>query len=97
MAFGGAGHQQRRRVIWARQGNVHWEGWWLREHGPSRDHIPGFDEHIGFANFDLERNGFGLIERGPRDELTVVVRPASASAIRQILQDHGFELEGDVV
>jgi hypothetical protein len=88
------------RVVWARQGSVRWEEWWLEDHGPSRSHIPGLDEHLSFVNFDLTHNGLNPVTKAATGELQIDITEGhqviSALALaRDILQDHGFELESN--
>jgi hypothetical protein len=47
---------------WSRQGKVWWHENWLRVHGPVRSKIPGLDDHIGFANYDLGVNDLPRIQ-----------------------------------
>jgi hypothetical protein len=47
---------------WERQGKLWWGEGWLEQHGPVRERIPGFSDHISFANYDLEKNGLPLIQ-----------------------------------
>jgi len=56
-------------LVWVQQGQVKWEEWHVRTKGYARTHIPGMDEHIGFANFDLENHHLQPIEELPNGEL----------------------------
>lgn len=51
------------QLQWVRQGKVAWRKDWVATYGAARSHIPSLDQHIGFANFDLERNGLPTIEK----------------------------------
>jgi hypothetical protein len=83
------------RIVWARQGTVQWEEWWVRQHGPSRSHVPSMEEHVGFANFDLERNGLPRILRGSNGDFYLdLPNDLHASGAKRVIEYHGFELEG---
>jgi hypothetical protein len=49
-------------LAWERQGKVHWTEDWVRQHGPIRQRIPGLEDHISFANFDLKQNDLPQIQ-----------------------------------
>ena len=49
-------------LAWEKQGKVHWDEEWIKQNGPVRQRIPGLDDHISFANFDLKNNGLPLIQ-----------------------------------
>ncbi len=48
---------------WERQGKIWWNKEWLDEHGPVRQRIPDFDDHVSFANHDLKLNTLPLIQQ----------------------------------
>jgi hypothetical protein len=84
-------------VTWARQGTVRWEKWWLDERGPWRTHIPGFEEHVGFANFDLGRNGLPELRVTANGALAIDLDSQhQLNELREnaaeILNWHGFKL-----
>lgn len=86
---------RRLNLEWVRQGNVRWRDWWVRQHGYTRSHIPGLEEHIGFANFDLAHNGVPGISVGSRGELYIDHDPDSTSTalILAVVREHGFDLK----
>lgn len=47
---------------WQRQGRIWWNQHWLESHGPTRERIPGFDDHVSFANYDLRLNSLPQIQ-----------------------------------
>lgn len=49
-------------LSWTSQGKIWWSEDWLRIHGPVRERIPGFDDHVSFANFDLRQNKLPQVE-----------------------------------
>lgn len=49
-------------LSWTNQGKIWWNEDWLNIHGPVRERIPGFDDHVSFANFDLRQNKLPQIE-----------------------------------
>lgn len=49
-------------LSWTSHGKIWWSVDWLRVHGPVRERIPGFDDHVSFANFDLRQNKLPQIE-----------------------------------
>jgi len=79
-------------VIWVKQGKKQWEDWWVQRHGQRLEQMPGLKDHIGFANYDLQQNGFArltVMESG------LELRDVSPSLIPkavQILRYHGFEV-----
>jgi hypothetical protein len=90
---------------WVQQGTVHWEQWWLDRAGPTRSHIPGLDDHLGFLNFDLgvvsgvyrwsaERDGMSLMLCL---ESSVAIDPDDqlglVGSLSATLKRHGFSLE----
>jgi hypothetical protein len=44
-------------LAWRRQGKLWWNEEWIQANGPVRQRIPGLEDHISFANFDLRQNG----------------------------------------
>lgn len=84
-------------VVWKRQGSVRWERDWVEAHGQSRSHIPGLEEHMSFANFDLNQAGYNKIYRDAKGALKIelpdyFISIGPRSAVQQILANHGFEL-----
>lgn len=81
------------RVRWARQGQLKWGEGWLKTYGPTRTRIPDYEDHIKFANFDLEHNGLPVL-REDEQGLTIddSLTPERRSVLLQILSYHGFEL-----
>ena len=63
------------KLKWERQGKVAWRADWVSTYGPTRHHIPGLDEHIGFANFDLETNSLPTIAKGSDGQPYVIAIP----------------------
>lgn len=50
-------------LAWEHQGKIWWNDDWLKRYGPVRSRIPGFDDHVSFANFDLGQNALPLIRQ----------------------------------
>src|SRR6476646_1876136 len=71
----------RLRVIWERQGEVRWESDWTGRYGHTRSHVPGLDEHLGFANYDLKRNGLPEIQKSPEGDLLIEFDPIAVSGL----------------
>jgi len=77
--------QHRSSWKWIRQGKVAWRRDWVDKYGPSRTHIPGLYEHIGYANFDLKRNNLPTIAKDDAGELYVMaIRPLTEAEMVQI-------------
>lgn len=82
-------------VVWKRQGNVTWEAGFERE----RSHIPGRDEHLSFANYDLKDSGLPGISVDPSGSLFMELPVLFAHdnkvrfKIASILNEHGFEIQ----
>jgi hypothetical protein len=73
------------KLKWVRQGKVAWRRDHYDKYGPTRTHIPGLDEHIGYANFDLQRNNLPTIARDSADVLYVMaIRPLTEAEMAQI-------------
>ncbi len=82
------------QVVWVRQGEVNWELPWVRIFGYKRFRKPEFEDHIGFANFDLKRAGFPIIvEKGDVLEIPNV-SPGQIESVKSIISFHGFEISG---
>jgi hypothetical protein len=56
---------------WHRQGKIDWNSDWVDRYGPTRSSIPGLDEHVSFANYDLRLNRLPEIETAPEGRLFV--------------------------
>jgi hypothetical protein len=70
---------------WVRQGKAAWRRDWVDQYGPSRTHIPGLDEHIAFANYDLELNGLPRITKDASGEPYVMaIRPLTEAEMSQV-------------
>ena len=68
-------------VYWAKQGKVKWSDDWVDARGYSRSHIPGLDEHLGFANYDLRLNGLPEIQRNREGRLYLNVDLVAVSGL----------------
>jgi len=68
-------------VYWANQGKVHWNDDWVESRGYARSHIPGLDEHIGFANYDLRMNRLPEIQRNRAGRLYLDVDLVAVSGL----------------
>lgn len=81
-------------VAWKRQGTVTWEPGFEQ----TRSRIPGLDDHIGFANYDLRYGGLPEIHKDPSGDLFIdlPIGLAHDNSMRRkivsILSEHGFEL-----
>lgn len=92
-------------LSWTSQGKIWWNENWLRVHGPVRERIPGFDDHVSFANFDLRLNKLPRIELASEgrpfvrclapmseDQLSGVAKKAAlVHTAPQRLDDQGYE------
>jgi len=73
------------RLRWVGQGKVAWRRDWVGKYGPTRTHIPNMDEHIGFANYDLQKNQLLTISKDEGGSpFIVTIRPMTESEIRQV-------------
>jgi len=78
------------KLIWKRSGNIDWEEWWVRQHGYTRTKEPSPMDHVGFANFDLERNSCPKITL-QNGQLTIVDVPEDKfDKVKSIIEYHGF-------
>jgi hypothetical protein len=68
-------------IYWAKQGKVNWESDWVADRGYARSHIPGLDEHVGFANHDLQINGLPVIQKDESNRLYLDVDLVSLSGL----------------
>jgi hypothetical protein len=68
-------------IYWAKQGRVNWETDWVTVRGYSRSHIPGLEEHVGFANHDLRINGLPTIQSDDSGRMYLDVDLASVSGL----------------
>jgi hypothetical protein len=75
-------------LAWKRQGKVWWNDDWIEAHGPIRQRIPGLDDHISFANYDLKLNGLPQIGTTAEGRPFVMcVPPPSKSELEQVFED----------
>lgn len=73
-------------LSWRRQGKVWWEESWVQQYGPVRQRIPGLDDHIGFANYDLRLNSLPQIQKNSQGRPYVICFPAmDKSELAEIL------------
>ena len=79
-------------VDWVKQGAIHWEDWWVKDHGYALDRIPGLKDHISFANYDLERNGCPIITLNGKQLELKDVPDDKIMVVYQILDYHGFKV-----
>lgn len=77
-------------IRWEHDGAIKWQPWWVARHGHTRERIPGEDDHIGFANFDLSNNGCPRISRVGGSLVVQGAREESLDLIRQVMEYHGF-------
>jgi hypothetical protein len=76
------------RLQWVRQGKVAWREDWVGRYGASRTHIPTLDEHIGFANFDLQRNDLPtMVKDAAGDPYVMAIRPYTEAELVEIRLD----------
>lgn len=78
-------------LSWTSQGKIWWNEDWLRLHGPVRERIPGFDDHISFANFDLRHNKLPQIELAADGRPFVrCLAPVSEAELKEISRKAAF-------
>jgi hypothetical protein len=80
------------KIIWARQGNAKLENWWVEQHGSPTAPKSGLEDHISFANFDLQQSGCPRIMRTGTGLQLLGVRSSRVQTAMQILNYHGFEV-----
>ena len=81
------------QVEWVREGEVMWSQGWVERNGQTRSHIPGLDDHISFANYDLQRKGYPSVEKTTDGSLVIDVTPLTdRGVLSEIIGYHGFVL-----
>ncbi|MEU9978913.1 hypothetical protein [Streptomyces sp. NPDC051014] len=74
-------------------GSIHWEDWWVRRHGRTRQNIPSFDDYLGFIDFDLAHNGLPRLSQDGERVVLKRVPLARVAAVRHIVEYHGFRAD----
>ena len=77
------------RLRWISQGQADWAGWWVARYGRTKSHTPTEEEHVSFANFDLEQAGLPRINTNGRIRAISLAGDELPRATR-ILEKHGF-------
>jgi hypothetical protein len=75
--------------MWEQQGTPRWEQWWVERRGYTRSREPTREDHIKFANFDLEQHGLPLIEVTD-DRLFINAPDGDHVMIGVLIRQHGF-------
>jgi hypothetical protein len=76
------------KLRWVRQGKVTWRRDWVGAYGPSRSEIPGLDQHVGFANYDLHHNDLPTIQKDAAGQLFVMaIRPLTEAEMIEVYRE----------
>jgi hypothetical protein len=79
-------------LAWVKQGTIHWEEWWVKRHGETLKKVPGLQNHVSFANYDLNRSGCPPVVLED-DKLEIHNVPLSKlDVVQQIIEYHGFQI-----
>jgi hypothetical protein len=77
------------RLRWVSQGQTDWTGWWVARYGQTKSHTPTEEEHVSFANFDLEQAGMPRIHNNGRIR-AISLSGSELPRATRILEKHGF-------
>lgn len=77
-------------ITWASDGSIHWEDWWVQRHGHIRTRQPGEKEHVGFANYDLQKNGLPKLAPTDDGNYVIVADQVDYADVKHLLEYHGF-------
>lgn len=102
-------YTQRLSVTWEKQGQVRWNDDWIEARGYTRSHVPNLDDHLGFVNYDLNRQGLPSVRREggglvidvdlvrvsglPANAGPLILHSRAVARIQPILEYHGFRLK----
>jgi hypothetical protein len=78
------------RAVWVNGGNVRWEQWWVQSQGYSRTREPGESDHVGFANYDLQRSGVMKLQPHKDGGHFLEIASFQYALAKRILEYHGF-------
>ena len=85
-------HFRSMTITWERDGNIEWEEWWVQNHGHNRSKLPGLNDHIGYANYDLAANNCPKITTISGKLVVSHIPIISLQVVEEILHYHGFRI-----
>lgn len=79
-------------VTWASDGTVEWEHWWVQRHGHVRSRQPTEEQHVSFANYDLQKNGLPRLASQADGNYVIFVEQSDYANVKYLLEYHGFAI-----